>query len=761
MGKILPLASFQFRAHHWVIRISMPQRQPTTRRKIPPARLGLVRLFWQWTGERGWLLRWFWRGMVAGLAGVLLLWLAFELYFGTLARRFAIDDLGKMPERTLVLDDAGNTIGKLHGENRMVVTLDGVSPFFIQALLAREDDRFYDHHGIDWVGVARAFLRNARAGKTVQGASTITMQLARNSFPIGDQKTFHRKFLEIALTQRIESQRSKQAILQAYVNRIFFGNGIYGIERAAQAYFGKSASQLTLDESALLAGIIRGPNKFSPYRNVEGAMIQRDVVLDRMVEKNRLSAPEAARAKSQPTAIKPPPRSASQETYALEAVRNELDSLLDAEEIEDGGLKVFTNINVTLQKAAEASVEVRLGALEKQAGYPHQTRRQYQAMAHEGSGPAAPEYLQGAIVLLENQTGAIRALVGGRDFAESPFNRAINAQRQAGSTFKPFVYAAAIEFASAYPFTPISDDPIRPGDITTAEGTFSPHNSDGSFTGLQQLEYGLIKSRNTMTVRVGEAAGMDRVLALADKAGIKGITGRSPQIYIGNLGASLKSLTSAMSIFPNSGQRCRPYLIDRIENAAGEIVFRSGRIAYEVVSPGTAHLMTGMLQKVMQPGGTAASIRQYDLKSPVGGKTGTTDDFKDAWFIGFNPNYTCGVWVGFDDPTRISGQAYGGRVALPIWADVMKEAERHYPEIVRIAFPKPELAAVDICSSSGQLAGPACPNSSKWELPRDKIPDQICPQHPTSEPGASQQPADSNQRTQPRTLLQRFRSLFE
>ena len=736
----------------------MPQRPPTTNRKLPPARLGLARFFWQWTSERRWWVRWLYRGLVAGCLCAVLMWLAFELYFGTLARRYAIDDLGKMPERSLVLDDAGNVIGKLHGENRTVITLDAVSPFFIQALLAREDDRFYDHHGIDWVGVARAFVRNLKAGKTIQGASTISMQLARNSFGIGEQKTFHRKLLEIAITRRIESQRSKSAILEAYANRIFFGNGIYGIERAARAYFGKAALDLGVDEAALLAGIIRGPNKFSPYRNPAGAMIQRDVVLDRMVEKNRLSATDAAQAKARPTRILAPPNASSQETYALDAVRHELDSLLDMEDIEDGGLKVFTNINVALQKAAEASLEARLSAVEKQSGYLHQTRAQFQRLARNGQSTDAPEYLQGAILLLENQTGAIRAMVGGRDFAESAYNRATSSQRQVGSTFKPFVYAAAIENADVFPFTPISDDPIRPGEILTADGTFSPNNSDGSFTGVQPLEFGLIKSRNTMTVRVGERATMDRVLALADTAGIKEIQGRSPQIYIGNLGATLKSLTSAMSIFPNSGQRCRPYLIDHIENATGETVFRSGRIAYEVVTPGTAHLMTNMLQKVMQPGGTAASIKSYGLKTPVGGKTGTTDDFKDAWFVGFNPNFTCGVWVGLDDPARISSQAYGGRVALPIWADVMKEAEHHYPEIVRVAFPKPETVAVTVCPTSGQLANTSCPHPLQIELPSDKLPASYCAQHTSQSLGPS---PTSSPPSQPKTFLQRLRSLFD
>lgn len=736
----------------------MPLRRPTTNRRPTSTQVGWSRRFWNWTGQCSWPLRWFWRLAAGGSGLAVLLWLAFELYFGTLARRYDLESLGKMPERTLVLDDAGNVIGKLHGENRSIIPLSAVSPHFIQALLAREDDRFYEHGGVDWIGVVRAAVRNFKAGKTVQGASTLTMQLARNSFGLGGQKTFHRKLLEIALTRRIESVRSKQAILEAYVNRIFFGNGIYGIERAAQVYFGKSAANLRLDEAALLAGIIRGPNKFSPYRNLPAALIQRDVVLNRMVEKKRLSIEESAAAKIQNTRICPAPHAGSQETYALDAVRRELDALLDEENIEDGGLKVFTTINMDLQHAAEASMEQRLSALEKPPGYEHQTRAQFRALASQGTASTAPEYLQGASILLENQTGAIRTLVGGRNFQESAYNRALTAQRQVGSTFKPFVYAAAIESAHAIPQTPISDDPITPGEIRSADGFFSPHNSDGTFLGLQPLEFGLIKSRNTMTVRVGERAGMDQILALADRAGIKQIDGRSPQIYIGNLGANLKNLTSAMSIFANAGERCRPYLIDRIENAAGEIIFRSGRIAYPVVSPGTAFLMTNMLQKVMQPGGTAASVKQFNLKPPLLGKTGTTDDFKDAWFIGSNPNYTCGVWVGLDDPTRIAGQAYGGRVALPIWADLMREAERHYPEIVRVAFPTVEETPITLCASSGQLAASGCPNPLSCKLPVDLVPNEICPLHVSSDTHTIPAQAPS---AAPHGLWQRIRSLFE
>ncbi len=682
-------------------------------------------------------------------------WIAFEIYFGTLARGYSLDSLGVMPERSLVLDRDGQIIGRMYGENRVLVAKSQVAESFVQALLVREDERFYGHGGVDWIGIARATLRNVKAGHAVQGASTITMQLARNSFGLMAEKTLHRKLLEIALTQRIERAKTKDEILELYVNRIFFGNGIYGIERAAQVYFGKHAADLRLDESALLAGIIRGPNKFSPFRNYTGALAQRDTVLERMVLKQYLTPEAAAAAKARPTPVLPPPRNTQQESYALDAVRHDLEMVLDQQDIEDGSLKVYTTLDSKLQRASEVALENRLSSLEKQSGYQHQTMAQFHQAQSKGRVDTKAEYVQGAILLLENHTGAIRAVVGGRDYDDSTYNRALTAKRQVGSTFKPIVYAAAIEDAGLLPNSPISDDPIRPQELRTANGAWSPKNSDGTFTGLQTLEFGLVKSRNTMTVRVGERAGMDRVLAMAEQAGIKDIQGRSPQIYIGNLGATVKAMTSAFSLFPNGGQRCRPYLIDRIENADGEVLFRSGQIQYPVVSPGTAYLMTNMLQKVTGPGGTAAAARQAGLKAPIGGKTGTTDDYQDAWFIGFNPDFTCGVWVGLDDPEQIIGQGYGGKISLPIWVEIMKAVEAREPTLVRATFPQPNLVPSLICRDSGALATTHCPHPEHVNLPLGQVPTAYCSEHAT----ASALPRGAEQ--EGKSLWQRVKGIFD
>jgi penicillin-binding protein 1A len=620
------------------------------------------------------------------------------IVYGGLARGYDLDHLGRMPERSEVLDLRERLIGRLHGENRIVVALSQVSPHFIEALLAREDNRFYQHGGVDIYGLGRALVRNTKDRGFTQGASTLTMQLARTSFNLSG-KSLHRKLLEVAIARRIESKLTKERILELYVNRIYFGTGIYGIERAAQMYFGKPAKELTLDQAAMLAAIVRGPNKFSPFRNYEVAVSGRNMVLDRMVVKDRLSNTEAEATKKLTTRVQSPPDSFSQESYAMDAVRRDLDRVLDAEDEEDGGLKIFTTINLDVQKAAEEAVESRLSAVEKTKGYQHPTRAQYLQLAEQGQAPERPDYLQGAVVVFANETGATLAVVGGRQFQESPFNRALLAQRQVGSTFKPFVYTAAIQ-NGLFPTTLVSDGPIE-------IGGWAPKNSDGSFGGSQPAEAGLYRSRNTMTVRVGQIAGLDRVVDLAERASIGSVKQPTPQLFIGNIGTTLSALTSAYTCFPNGGTRCRPFIIDRIENREGDVVFRSGVQTVRVLTPGASWCITRILQKVLSPSGTGAYARSLGYKSPAAGKTGTTDDFKDAWFVGYNRRLTCGVWVGMDDPERIAYQGYGSRMALPIWVDVMKATEKLG---YKAEDPTPEVptSRIELCRVSGQLATAGC-----------------------------------------------------
>ncbi len=667
------------------------------------------------------------------MAGSLLVTIGIAVTIGVyshLAKQYDLSKLGEMPERTVVLDAQGEMLGRMHGENRIVVPLSQVSPFFVKALLAREDSRFYDHGGIDYVGVARAAVRNIKDRRVVQGASTITMQLARNSYPDLNDRSFHRKMLEMMLARRIEGYWTKDQILEHYVNRIFFGTNLYGIQRASQVYFGKHASQLNMSEAALIAGIIRSPVRFSPFRNFDGALKERDDVLKRMLATKVITTEEELAARYADIALHAQPAFQSQGGYALDAVRRDLDRVLEDHEIEDGGLIVYTTLSQELQTLAEQSVEKRLAVVEKLPGYKHPSKAAFDATWDGTQEVASTPYLQGAVTILDNATGGILALVGGRDYRQSKYNRATQGQRQIGSTVKPFVYATAI--ASGFlPGTFIDDAPIQPGEIEGAGAGWSPQNSDGKFTGQQTLMTGLVQSRNTMTIRVGNYAGLDRVLHLLGDAGIGNSAERTPQIFIGNLGGTPRDLTSAFSIFPNDGIRRRPFLIDKVTDKAGNILYSTSLLEADVVSPGVAHLMRRILGQVMDRG-TAASVRsEHKFKDPAGGKTGTTNDYKDAWFAGYTDRVTCAVWVGLDKPQTIVDQGYGSRLAIPIWADVVKKAVElgYIPAGPRV---EPPLAAVQLCHLSSQLATPACHASGTAydeKLPYDLIPQGNCGAH--------------------------------
>ncbi|MEZ5301419.1 MAG: transglycosylase domain-containing protein [Verrucomicrobiales bacterium] len=704
--------------------------------------------------------------VIAGAAALLVAGITLHLVYWNIARGFDLADLGKMPARSEVFDRQGVLIGRLHGENRVMVDLADVSPHFVDALLAREDARFYSHGGVDYIGLARAVVENLRRGHLAQGASTITMQLARNSFGMAD-KTLHRKLVEAALARRIEGELEKDEILELYINRIFFGRGMCGLQRASLAYLGKPARDLTLGESAMLAGIIRSPNRFSPHGHLEKALRERDDVLDRMVLKGFITEAEAEAAKKREIKTTDADAGSAQETYALDAVRRDLDLVLHAADQEDGGLRIYTTLDSTLQTACENALEVRLRAVEAQDGYGHPTKAGYDRRAAAGAEVAGPpDYLQGAVVAIDNDSGGIVALVGGRDFAQSQYNRALHSRRQIGSTFKPFVYAAGME-RGLFPGTLIGDGPIRRGELSSVTDGWSPNNSDGKFGGLAPLRSGLVRSRNTMTVRVGDHAGLEFVGSLCEKAGLGAPDALSAQLFIGNHGSTLRDLTSAFTIFPNAGVRRRPFVIDRIETAAGETLFLSGQIEYGVVSPGAAFLTAGILREVVRSG-TAAGAARLGYKNPrAGGKTGTTDDYRDAWFVGFNERVTCGVWVGLDQPRRIVARGYGSTLALPVWVDVMKAAEAGgYRETAPRA--EPVLAKIDLCNRSARLAHAGCRTAGcayAEEVPAGMAPREFCQFHRGSGgiAGANAQPAPSgggNSGGDKKSLWQRIKGIF-
>jgi penicillin-binding protein 1A len=661
------------------------------------------------------------------------------------AKEFDLSKLGQMPERTVVYDFKGEVLGRMHGENRIVVPLSEVSPWFIKALLAREDARFYAHRGVDYVGVVRAAVRNLKDGRIVQGASTLTMQLARNSYPeLGDDRNIHRKLLEMMLARRIESHATKEQIIEHYVNRIFFGTGLYGIQRASQVYFGKHASQLNLSEAALIAGIVRSPVRFSPFRNYDGAIKERNDVLQRMLVTKMITPEEELEARYADVVLHAQPVLQGQGGYALDMVRQDLDLILEKHEVEDGGLQVFTTLHKELQAAAEAAVERRLAAVEQLKAYKHPTKAEFDATWDRASEMGATPYLQAAVTLLDNTTGGILAIVGGRDYRHSKYNRAIQGERQIGSTVKPFVYAAGVA-AGFLPGTLIDDAPIQPGEIQGGDPGWSPQNSDGRFLGLKTLTDGLVLSRNTMTVRLGNYTGLDRVLNLLADSGFNMPKQRTPQIYIGNIGGNVRQLAGAMSVFPNQGLRRRTFLIERILDKTGTVIYQTPVLEAEVVNPGVAHVMRQILGQVMERGTAAAVRSEHGFKEPGGGKTGTTNDYKDAWFAGYTDRLTCGVWVGLDKPQTIIDEGYGGRLSLPIWADLMKEAVKvgYKSDIAKAGLP---LTRVSLCRMSSQLATDGCHHAGmayEDDLPYEIVPQDFCAEHRGAVPRLAQpnQPA--------------------
>jgi len=702
------------------------------------------------------LLRWGWK--ITLLALIAAGGLAVFLFYAGWAATFEMKKVGEMPERNTVLDVDGKIYSRLAGANRLKVSLSEVSPFFITAVLAREDTRFYQHGGIDWRGILRAFARDILSRSAKEGASSITQQLARNSLPLGG-RTVSRKLLEAMVALRIEREFTKQQILELYINRIYFGTGCYGVETASQAYFGESASKLNLPEAALLAGLIRSPNRFSPLKNPEGAAMQRNAVLDRMVQLKKLSPEQAEQAKM--AKITPHPRHLSliQENYAMDAVQRDLNLLLTQDQIDNGGLFIYTTLDPAVQNAAQQALETQLTKIEHQSNFHHPLKANYQP-PETGDDSAMP-YLQGAVVTIDNASGGIRALVGGRDYSQSKFNRALApTNRQVGSAFKPFVYTLAFSHG-LLPGAAISDGPIQPGEIEGA-GNWSPGNSDGTYSGVQPCSYGLIHSRNTMSVRVGQFAGLDSVQKVATTLGLAQNVARGPAIYIGSFETNLKDLTAAYSAFPNSGIRKQAYIIERIDNQQHHPIYRAAHISTPALDPSAAWMTSQLMEEVLTQG-TAASARSLGFSLPAAGKTGTTNDYKDAWFLGYTSTLTSGVWVGFDQPVTIIPHGYGAALALPVWTQVMnKAADRYPPQELRPTMP---IQRASVCSISNQLATTGCQavgTAYEIDLPADKVPSIACEVHGGQQMPFAQQLQGLPQKaaTFPNRFFRSFRRLF-
>jgi penicillin-binding protein 1A len=702
--------------------------------------------------------RWFLNWKLALLLLPLGLGFAVLLFFGAWAQSFDMTKLDEMPERNTVFDVDGKIYSRLAGANRLKVSFNEVSPLFVEALLAREDTRFFAHSGVDWRGVLRALYRDIITRSAKEGASSITQQLARNSLPLGG-RTITRKLLEAMVAFRVEHEYSKQQILEFYMNRIYFGSGCYGIETASQAYFGKDASKLNLSEAALLAGLIRSPNRFSPLKNPKGATIQRDTVIDRMLELKKISATQAEEAKRAQVTSHPKRLPLIQENYAMDAVQRDLNLLLTQDQIDNGGLYIYTTLDAAVQSAATSALETQLAKIEKQSNFNHPKKANYHAP--EDAPDAAMPYLEGALVAIDNASGGIRALVGGRDYAQSKFNRALPpANRQIGSSFKPFVYTLAF-MHGILPGATISDGPIQPGEIAGA-GNWSPGNSDGKYNGIQPASYGLIHSRNTMSVRIGEFAHLDDVQKTAFTLGLGQNIPHVPAIYIGSFETNLKDLTAAYTVFPNAGVRKQAYIIERIDDPDHNPIYRAAHVSLPTLDPSACWMTSKLMEEVLTHG-TAASASSLGFKLPAAGKTGTTNDYKDAWFVGYTSALTCGVWVGFDQPTTIIPHGYGAALALPVWTQVMNKASQRYPaEELQPTMPQ---ARAVVCAYSNQLATTGCEAAGtayEITLPVDKVPKVPCEDHAGGQMQLAQKFQETGRKAAalPNRIFQSFRKFF-
>lgn len=699
--------------------------------------------------------------ILAPIVGVLSF---FALWAGT----FDISKLGEMPQRATVYDADGNQYSTLRAsENRVVVPIDQVSPLFLEALVAREDTRFYSHHGVDPRGIARALLRNITRGHAVQGASTLTQQLARNSLPLGG-KTLTRKILEAFVALRIERHYTKRQILGFYVNRIYYGAGVNGIETASQTYFDKPSAKLDLSEAAMMAGLIRSPRYFSPLNNPEAAARERNTVLGRMGALGMITPAQVNEAEAEKIVVNHNRANGIQENYAMEGVQAELNSLLTDEQEDQGGLKIYTTIDPTLQTLATQAVETQLGKIENRPGFEHPKKGQT-ADPDETKGT---DYLQGALVVIDNRDGSVRAVVGGREYRPGGYNRATRATRPVGSTSKPFLYTAAW-LRGLLPGASIDDGAIQPGDLPDAP-KWAPGNSDGTFGGVLPAEVGLIKSRNTMSVRLGELVGLDEVRKLEGAAGLGNDIPADPTIYLGAFNVTVAKLTEAYTLFANNGKHRPAHFIERIDGADGTVIYRAGHAEDQTIPAGASWMTHTILEKVLGKGGTAADARSLGFTGHGAGKTGTTNDFHDAWFVGYTTSLTCGVWVGFDQPKTITNKGYGAALALPIWCQVMSKASpQRYPSK---EFQPPEpLKKVRVCSFSNQLATDGCEaegTAYTMELPLSRVPTKTCTAHggqpvtPGQEglPGRDENPTPSpdpnRQDAFPKRFMRSFRKLF-
>ena len=657
------------------------------------------------------------------------------------AEIFDLSQVRKLESASIIYDRNGGELGRLYVMNRTPVKLEEVPQHFIKALTAQEDSRFFEHDGVDYLGIVRAVMLAVQMGKVTQGASTITQQLARQTFEL-KEKSINRKILEAFVAQRMEKQFTKKEILELYLNRIFFGSGngqnFYGIQAAARGYFGKDVKDLNLEESATIAGLIKAPNLYTPLKHPEASIKARNQVFDRMLAEGFINREEHTQLSRKPM-ITAGQTIDARLTYVYDEVRRQVMQIVGEDRAATGGFSIYTSIDPQIQKAADKAVQQRLAEVEARPGYQHETYVQYRGILTDfrkklGNREIAPEtakpraqYLQGSALVIDNADGSVLALVGGRDYRDSQLNRAFYSSRQVGTAFTPFVYAAAYQSPMFFPGTQVLDQHfdntmIMIGGFTGILGEWGEEVENPKFKmGNISLRESLVRSRNSATIRLAYQAfpgpsqrdplDLAPIKDLVKKAGINSPVLDLPASVLGQSEARLDEMCLAYSCFPNKGTHAqRVHLVKRIADAQDKTIYQ---ISEEAVAPVEAmdeiaawQVNSSLIDSLNQ--GTASAARtDFGLKNfPAAGKTGTHLGFKDLWFLGYSSRVTCGVWVGFDKPKTIYDGAFSSRVALPIWSDIMNATTVSYkPE----PFAPPASAEkIEICKKSGLRATDFC-----------------------------------------------------
>jgi penicillin-binding protein 1B len=605
-------------------------------------------------------------------------------------------------------------------QERRVVSLKEVPPLMIKAILAIEDERFYQHHGVDPVSILRATWINLRSAGVVQGGSTLTQQLMKNFF-LSDERTLTRKVKEAVMAFIAERKYSKDEILENYLNEIYMGQkgsqGIFGVSEAAKFYFSKPLPELTAGEIAILAGLIRAPNRLSPYRSVEVATKRRNVVLAKLLDDKIITLKQYNAAIKEPVARRELVKVTNDAPYYADFLRRELAENYSNAVLTTEGLRIFSGLDLHLQKIAERALADGLKKLEETYASLRRKRED--------------DKLEGAIIVIRPQTGEIKAMVGGRSYQISQFNRGFQAKRQPGSVFKPFVYLAALMSGaeSGARFTPVTmlEDSAFTWNYENQE--WKPGNYNDEYFGVVTLRRALEKSLNAATARVARDVGIKRVRDLAQRLGIESSLPALPSLALGAVEVTPLEVAVAFSTLANNGVRTRPLSVKQVMDPSGRVLEKRDVRVEKVLSPQAAFMINYLLKGVFDRG-TAESARRLGFTRPAAGKTGTTNDNKDAWFVGYTPDLLAVVWVGFDNQSKLG--LTGAQAALPIWAEFMKQATAGMP--ISDFVPPPGIKMVDIDPLSGQLATPNCPNPIREAFLEGDEPRGTCPLHPAASP---------------------------